>query len=107
MLAFNVTFFEDMRLCHPKCHPYAIGFLDNGRSCSGLCDPVPDMYEMEKNYFCRRRGKSPLPYMPSAHGHFDVSTITRAVNIIVGALQSSEQTVVPFRKNILIDDHVK
>jgi hypothetical protein len=28
------------------------------------------------------------------------STILRAVNIIVGALQSSEQEIVPFKKNI-------
>jgi Galactosyltransferase len=74
MLAFNVTFFEDMRLCSPKCHPHAVAFLDN--NCSGLCNPVNDMYRLSKMYFCHRpiAAGSRLSFMPSSptRNRFDI-----------------------------------
>jgi hypothetical protein len=67
MSAFKVRFFEDMRLCQPFCHPAGIAFLDN--MCSGLCNPLQDMYNYHKNLHCRRQAKAPLSYMPSYRGH--------------------------------------
>jgi hypothetical protein len=67
MAAFKIRFFEDMRLCQPFCHPAGIAFLDN--MCSGLCNPLQDMYNYHKNLHCRRRAKAPLTYMPSYRGH--------------------------------------
>lgn len=67
MSAFKVRFFEDMRLCMPHCHPSGISFLDN--MCSGLCNPLEDMYRYHKNAQCRKLVKAPLPYVPGWKGH--------------------------------------
>jgi hypothetical protein len=69
MLAFNVTFFEDMRLCTNRCHPYAVGFLNN--YCSGLCDPINDMYRYHQSFMCRRKipEKAILKWLPSFEDH--------------------------------------
>jgi hypothetical protein len=67
MSAFRIRFFEDMRLCHPTCHPSGVGFLDN--ICSGLCQPLQDMYRYHKHVQCRKLAKDPLPYLPAYHGH--------------------------------------
>lgn len=67
MSAFQIRFFEDMRLCSVRCHPAGVAFLDN--QCSGLCNPIQDMYRAHKNVQCRRLVKAPLPYMPSFKGN--------------------------------------
>lgn len=63
MVSFRVNFFDDMRLCHPLCHPAGIAFLNTG--CSGLCDPVPDMHALHAQAKCTAPAAQPLPYLDS------------------------------------------
>ena len=44
-----------------------VAFLDN--ICSGLCQPIEDMYKYHKNGLCRKQVKEPLPYLPAYRGH--------------------------------------
>lgn len=45
MLAFNVTYNSEKRLCHAKCQPDSIVVYDIPK-CSGLCKPIVKMPEM-------------------------------------------------------------
>lgn len=69
MLAFNVTFFEDKRICQPRCHTHAIGFLDN--SCQAGCDASQSLRSIHANILCTRDlpNGGPLRYLPSGNGH--------------------------------------
>ena len=67
MFAFQVRFFEDMRLCTTQCDDRGVAFLNN--MCSGLCNPVPDMYKCHKAPQCRQDVAGPLPYLPGCKGH--------------------------------------
>lgn len=68
LLAFNVTFFEDTRLCEPLCRPAAVAFQD--LACRGLCSPVPDMLSMHKRKGCSAPPDpgAPVRYLPSQSG---------------------------------------
>ena len=69
MLAFNVAFFEDMRLCMPRCRVHAVAVLQN--ECSGLCSPVSDMHSMHGRRNCQLElaDNATLAYAPSYPGH--------------------------------------
>lgn len=67
MLGHNITHFEDMRLCSPRCTPGTIGVLRN--ECAGLCNPLKDMYLVHHAKACRELAPYPLPYLPSHPEH--------------------------------------
>jgi hypothetical protein len=71
MLAFNVTFFEDMRLCMPRCKRNAVAVLKN--KCSGLCSPAKIMRFMHQMHTCHGAPEhflnGSLPYESSYPGH--------------------------------------
>lgn len=50
LLASNVTHFEDMRLCSPRCTPASVGVLRN--ECAGLCDPLAELPALHANTTC-------------------------------------------------------
>eukprot|EP00892_Ulva_mutabilis_P001051 jgi/Ulvmu1/10947/UM007_0126.1 len=69
MLAFNVTYFEDKRICQAKCHSHAIGFIDP--ACQGGCDASASLHAFHDNFLCTRDvpNGGPLRYLPSGPGH--------------------------------------
>ncbi|GLC41801.1 hypothetical protein PLESTB_001700800 [Pleodorina starrii] len=67
MLAHDVVFFEDTRLCSRECHPSALVVVES--YCAGLCAPVEDMLTVHRNDACRTPHASPLPYTPAHPDH--------------------------------------
>ncbi|GLC41799.1 hypothetical protein PLESTM_001240900 [Pleodorina starrii] len=67
MLAHDVVYFEDMRLCSPECHKAAMVVART--ECAGLCAPLEDLYALHRNESCQAPHTSPLPYMPSYPEH--------------------------------------
>lgn len=69
LLAFNVTFFEDTRLCAPPlCRPAAVAFQQ--LHCGGLCEPLVELRELHTRKGCTRPfddDASPR-YIPSQSG---------------------------------------
>ncbi|EFJ46484.1 hypothetical protein VOLCADRAFT_46325, partial [Volvox carteri f. nagariensis] len=50
MLAQDVVFFEDMRLCSRVCHKSALAVWQT--ECAGLCAPVEDLVKLHRNGTC-------------------------------------------------------
>jgi hypothetical protein len=50
MLVFNSTFFEDRRLCNPRCDRSAIAVLS--AACQGLCHSPSDMRALHAEPSC-------------------------------------------------------
>lgn len=53
MLAFNVTHFDDRRLCTRSCGPYTLAVFNN--VCAGLCAPHKDLVNLHGNEACREK----------------------------------------------------
>eukprot|EP00210_Caulerpa_lentillifera_P005805 g5551.t1 len=51
MLAFNVTHFDDRRLCTKTCGPYTLAVFNN--VCAGLCAPQKDLVKLHSSESCR------------------------------------------------------
>lgn len=68
MLAFNVTYFEDKRVCQPRCHSHAVAFLNS--HCHSGCDASQTLRAMHANMLCSRDiPNGGLRYLPSGPGH--------------------------------------
>jgi len=52
MLAFNVTYFDDRRLCSTSCTPYSLAVYDIP-TCAGLCEPQTKMKELFRQKECQ------------------------------------------------------
>lgn len=52
MVAFNVQHEDDRRLCSHKCSPTAV-VVSHDPDCSGLCEPVEDMYATHNETLCK------------------------------------------------------
>lgn len=51
MLAFNVTHYDDRRLCEPACSPTSVVVYDMPK-CAGLCDPIGSLPAFAKDAAC-------------------------------------------------------
>jgi hypothetical protein len=71
MLAFNVTFFEDLRLCTPKCHNDAVAFISHTCATDDSCDWSAHIQDMHSNFHCSNGvdDSSTLKFLPSWPGH--------------------------------------
>ena len=63
MLAFNVTHYDDRRLCEPSCSPTSIGVYDMPR-CAGLCDPISALPALHASEACQPDAHAELPMLP-------------------------------------------
>ena len=61
MLAFNVTHFDDRRLCDSSCKPTSIVVYDIPK-CAGLCDPLTSLPAMAADPACTG-GSSKAPML--------------------------------------------
>lgn len=52
MLAFNVSHFDDRRMCSPSCEPNAVAVYDFPK-CAGLCDSVEALPKLHRDEACR------------------------------------------------------
>lgn len=71
MLAFNVTFFEDLRLCTPECHNDAVAFISHTCTTDEACDWAAHVQDMHSNYKCSDgiSTNSSLKFLPPWPGH--------------------------------------
>ena len=53
MLAFNVTHYDDRRLCEPACSDTSVVVYDMPK-CAGLCDPISSLPALVKDADCTR-----------------------------------------------------
>ena len=51
MLAFNVTHYDDRRLCEPACSATSVAVYDIPK-CAGLCDPIGSLPALAKDPAC-------------------------------------------------------
>jgi hypothetical protein len=56
MLAFNVTHFDDRRLCETHCSDTSVAVYDMP-SCAGLCNAVTRLPELHNLHEVRRQGE--------------------------------------------------
>jgi len=62
MLAFNVTHYDDRRLCDASCTPTSVVVYDIPK-CAGLCDPLASLPAMAANPNCTG-GPAAAPLLP-------------------------------------------
>lgn len=65
MLALNVNYFDDRRLCDPWCTPSSLAVY-NIPECSGLCNPVDDLLHLYAQEDCRSQtaADGSVPLLP-------------------------------------------
>ena len=62
MLAFNVTHYDDRRLCEPACSPSSVVVYDMPK-CAGLCDPIGSLPALARDKACVS-GPAQAPLVP-------------------------------------------
>lgn len=63
MLAFNVTHYDDRRLCTPSCSPSSLAVYDIP-ACAGLCDPSRQLPLLHATPSCRSPTLTPTGGLP-------------------------------------------
>lgn len=71
MRAFNVTFFEDLRMCTPKCHGDALAFVSHTCATDASCDWAAHIQGLHSNFKCSNgvAANSSLQFLPPWPGH--------------------------------------
>ena len=62
MLAFNVTHYDDRRLCAAACSPTSVVVYDIPR-CAGLCEPLESLPALAADPACTG-GAAAAPLLP-------------------------------------------
>jgi len=72
MLAHNVTYFDDRRLCADKCHSsHAFAAVHGQSFCNGLEQPLIQLPELHATLECHATPPSQLPFLHSPFQRFN------------------------------------
>lgn len=72
MLAHNVTYFDDRRLCASTCHSsHAFVAVNNGAKCTGMVNPFVELPAVDALTACHVSPPEKLPFVKSDFSRFN------------------------------------